>query len=608
MPILFGVTLFVSATLLFIVQPMIGKMILPLVGGTPGVWNTCMVFFQALLLAGYYYAHKTSSKLPTARQVRIHAGILFLTMGGLALGAALAANHSPIPIVKSLAPQGSDVPFFGVLLLLTLAIGLPFFTISTTAPLLQRWFSETGHPSAKDPYFLYAASNFGSLLALLSYPFLVEPNLRLVQQARLWAIGVVGLAVLIFLCGRVARTGTNRRTTVEEPQQGNVALDPPPHWSTRLRWLLLAAIPSSLMLAVTTSVTTDMVSMPLLWVIPLALYLLTFVIVFAKSTPSWVHLTATLITPVLILLVVFTRIVEPDGTIDFERSGRRVLQHFLDILPFITFFFVALTCHGELARTRPASRHLTGFYLTMSIGGVIGGLFNALFAPVVFTFVSEYPITLVAACAMLPQLGLLLRPNADKYERTWSGNDYFWAIFWDGIVFLLFFAGARFFSAWFVNVVQVCSWLTNKLGAAEAARTVATILAFGLPVLCSYFLVERPLRFGAAVGAILLGTFMTFVIKERETDEDVRAVHARSFFGTMKIELYRPRMPDNRDPPPLFTQLIHGTTVHGMQHFRTGRRIAGRGAACRSAPAGRPTRLAWRGSPSRIIASRAVSR
>src|ERR1043165_6249121 len=186
---LFGVTLFVSATLLFLVQPMVGRMVLPLLGGTPAVWNTCMVFFQALLLLGYYYAHKNTSKLPGSKQVVVHGAILLVTAGTMALGAALISNNSPVPIVKSLVPQGSDVPFFGVLLLLTAAIGLPFFTVSTTAPLLQKWFSETGHPASKDPYFLYAASNLGSLLALVGYPFLVEPQLKLVGQAWVWAAG-----------------------------------------------------------------------------------------------------------------------------------------------------------------------------------------------------------------------------------------------------------------------------------------------------------------------------------------------------------------------------------------------------------------------------------
>src|SRR5438105_80290 len=233
-PMLFGVTLFVSATLLFLVQPMVGKMILPLLGGTPAVWNTCMVFFQALLLAGYYYAHKSSSTLPTRRQVHVHAAVLVVTIGALGLGAALIENHSPVPIVKSLAPQGSDVPFFGVLVLLAAAIGLPFFTVSTTAPLLQKWFSETGHPSAKDPYFLYAASNFGSLLALVAYPFVVEPNLKLVAQAWVWAIGFLVMVGAILACGNAVRNAPPPRAeaaNAKRPAPPAAAAEPVPHWT-----------------------------------------------------------------------------------------------------------------------------------------------------------------------------------------------------------------------------------------------------------------------------------------------------------------------------------------------------------------------------------------
>src|SRR5262245_16538409 len=267
---LFGVTLFVSATLLFLVQPMVGKMILPLLGGTPAVWNSCMVFFQALLLLGYYYAHKISTQMPPKRQVAFHTGVLAAAAGALAIGALMVENHSPVPVVKSLAPQGSDMPFFGVILLLAIAIGLPFFTISTTAPLLQKWFSETGHPSAKDPYFLYAASNCGSLLALVAYPFVVEPNLRLVEQAWVWAAGFVVMTLLIVACGRAVLSARPQRAPDPRAKKAApVAEAPPPSWTTRVRWLLLAAVPSSLMLAVTTYVTTDMVSMPLLWVIPL---------------------------------------------------------------------------------------------------------------------------------------------------------------------------------------------------------------------------------------------------------------------------------------------------------------------------------------------------
>src|SRR5262245_42748335 len=448
---------------------MVGKMILPLLGGTPAVWNTCMVFFQALLLLGYYYAHKSSTALPTRRQVAVHSAVLLVAAGALAVAAALSLNHSPVPIAKSLAPQGSDLPFFGVLLLLAVAIGLPFFTVSATAPLLQKWFSETGHPSAKDPYFLYAASNFGSLLALIGYPFVVEPRLRLVEQAWVWAVGFVVMALVIVACGRAVLSA--RLPPAPEPRKkAPAAVEPaPPHWMTRVRWLMLAAVPPSLMLAVTMDVATDMVSMPLLWVIPLALYLITFIIVFSKSVPASVHFGVVLITPVLILLVVFTKIAEPTGNINLSNAPRTI-QYIMHLLPFVTFFFVALACHGELARSRPAPKHLTSFYLTMSVGGMLGGLFNALVAPVVFNHISEYPITLVAACFLLPPLSSIGDPSQRPEAQKWS--------IWDVVVPLLFFAAGRFMSAYYPDILSRFDQWFGQPGAALSEKTAATIFAF----------------------------------------------------------------------------------------------------------------------------------
>jgi hypothetical protein len=555
-PKLFGVTLFISATLLFLVQPMVGKMILPLLGGTPAVWNTCMVFYQALLLAGYFYAHKTTTHFPTQRQVAVHTGLLLVAVGTLALGAAFVENHSPVPVVKSLAPQGSEMPFFGVIALLAAAIGVPFFTVSATAPLLQKWFSETGHSSAKDPYFLYAASNAGSLLGLMAYPFVVEPNLRLVEQAWMWAGGFVGMLVLIVLCGKAVLSAPPPRAPDPRVKRSTTSVpdDPMPNWTTRLRWLLLAAVPSSLMLAVTTDVTTDMVSMPLLWIVPLSLYLITFIIVFAKSTPAWVHLSATLITPVLILLVVFMKTAEPKGSIDFTNSPK-LIHYLIYILPFATFFMVALTCHGELVRTRPSSKYLTSFYLTMSLGGMIGGLFNALFAPMVFKFVSEYPFSLVAACFLIPPLSSLSLGKDDNEPRPWT--------VWDLIVPLLFFAAARLLSWQFENIVDQCDQLIRATGVVLQSKIAATILAFGLPTLACYFLVERPRRFGAAVGAIWLGAFLTTFLEDRKRVEEDRTVYKRSFFGTMKVEKDKFKT----HLMPRYTRLIHGTTVHGSQQI-----------------------------------------
>lgn len=537
MPMLFGLTMLISATLLFLVQPMIGKMILPLLGGTPAVWNTCMVFFQALLLAGYAYAHKLTTSCTPSQQVKIHFGVFVSAILALGCGALLSPEHSTVFIAKSLAPQGSDIPFFGVIAVLGIAIGLPFFVVSTTAPLLQKWFSETGHPSAKDPYFLYAASNTGSLLSLFAYPIFVEPNFRLVYQAWIWSIGFIILGFFIVRCGMalIATAPKNRTTTTIEDQS------PPPSWLTWLRWLILAAVPSSLMLSVTTEITTDVVSIPLIWIVPLALYLITFIIVFSKQYTPMIHLGVSLITPVCILLVVFLRMTMhvPDTVVGTTFKSLIVIQ-------FLLFFLITLVCHGELARIRPTPKYLTNFYLTMSLGGMLGGLFNALIAPIAFTFVSEYPLSIIAACLVLPKLSELSQPDEPKEKEE---------INWFALVIipLLFFAASKLLSGFYPDIVSAFDWIIKKVDIVLSPKVAATIFAFGLPTLAAYFLVERPVRFGLAVAGLFLGVFLTFLRNEKAS-EDYHTLYQRSFFGQLKIET-----------GPTYVRLVHGTTLHGKQ-------------------------------------------
>ncbi|HUR55079.1 MAG TPA: hypothetical protein VMZ71_13180, partial [Gemmataceae bacterium] len=208
LPTLFAATLFVGATLLFLVQPLVGKLLLPLVGGTPGVWNTCMVFFQGVLLAAYLYAHRSVTRLGVRRQAAFHLGVLALVV--IAFKVSLLAANSPIPVATRLLPSDQDYPIFGMVVLLAVAVGVPFFVLSTTSPLLQRWFAATGHPSAKDPYFLYAASNAGSLLGLLAYPLLVEPQFTLAVQQAAWAAGVFVFLLMVGVCAVIVmRTPEN---------------------------------------------------------------------------------------------------------------------------------------------------------------------------------------------------------------------------------------------------------------------------------------------------------------------------------------------------------------------------------------------------------------
>ena len=272
---LYALTLFVGAGLLFVVQPMVGTMILPLLGGTPAVWNTCMVFFQASLLAGYAYAHATTRRLGVRGQAALHLGVMALPLLSLPLG-----------IDTRLVRGGESQPVLNVLLLLSTSVGLPFLVVSATAPLLQRWFTATGHPAARDPYFLYAASNLGSLLALAGYPLLVEPRLPLrgagwLSQTRLWTFGYLTLIVLIALCALVLWRSPRRPTALESEPAPDQA-EPPPIVRRRLTWIALAWAPSSLLLGVTTYITTDIAAIPLLWVIPLGLYLLTFILAFGR--------------------------------------------------------------------------------------------------------------------------------------------------------------------------------------------------------------------------------------------------------------------------------------------------------------------------------------
>jgi hypothetical protein len=395
MLLVFAVTLFVSATLLFVVQPMVGKMILPLMGGTPSVWNTCMVFFQALLLAGYTYAHFTTTWLGPRRQAILHLGLLLVPL--LAL---------PIVVNKELAPQGAANPIFGVLFLLLLACGLPFFVVATSAPLLQKWFADTPHPAAKDPYFLYGASNLGSMLALISYPLLMEPYSRLASQSSLWAAGYVVLALLTALCAVFLWLSPSAAPALDpkakgldlQPQAVNQGLPT----SQRLRWIMLAFVPSSLMLGVTTYITTDLAAIPLLWILPLILYLLSFILVFSRL-PLILHTIMTLALPIVVVGQIFI-------TFSDVLTG-----HYTLIIGFhlLTLFVVAMVCHGELAHSRPPTAHLTEFYLLMSLGGVLGGLFNTLVAPLLFDSVLEYPLALTLACMLMPRLAAL--------NRTWLG-------------------------------------------------------------------------------------------------------------------------------------------------------------------------------------------
>jgi SAM-dependent methyltransferase len=366
----YACAVFCSAFLLFLVQPVFSRMVLPLLGGSPAVWNTCMLFFQAALLGGYLYAHLTTRWLAPRAQAILHLALM--------AGAALVLPVS----VAGAAPEGGASPIAWLLLLMATTVGLPFFVLSGTGPILQRWFSETGHPGAANPYWLYAASNLGSMLALLGYPVLMEPTLRLAEQSRVWAFGYGALALLLAAC---ARTVWRAR-----PADAHVAAAPPVPVRERAVWVGLAFIPSSLLLGVTTYITTDLTPVPLLWVVPLALYLLTFALVFAPTTlvpHEWMVMAQPSLLAASVMMLLQGWLREPTLALPIHLA---------------TLFVTAMVCHGELSRRRPPAARLTEFYLWISVGGVLGGIFNVLLAPVLFTRVYEYPLLLALACLARP--------------------------------------------------------------------------------------------------------------------------------------------------------------------------------------------------------------
>jgi hypothetical protein len=497
--LLFGATLFASATLLFAVQPMVGKLLLPKLGGTPAVWNTCMVFFQAVLLAGYAYAHGSIAKLGVRRQAVFHIILLLVPIALL-----------PIAIGSETPPAGSS-PVGWLLVTLAFSIGLPFFVVSSTAPLLQRWFSETGHRSGGDPYFLYAASNVGSLLALVAYPLIIERYLDLEMQAAVWKTGYLFLVGMCVLCAirlwRSPKISVADSTSPSQADHESVAVTN----RERLRWVVLAFVPSSLMLGVTTHITTDVAAVPLLWVAPLALYLLTFALVFSPwSFPR--HRTMVGMLPYLILPLALLMYVE--------------LRVRLWLIPIhlATFFVAAMVCHGELARRRPGAQRLTEFYLLMSVGGVLGGIFNAMLAPVIFTSVIEYPLMLVAACLLRPT-----RSGAQPGDGLWRRD---------------VMSAAGFLVLMAVVVVGL------ELFSVRDGR-VLVLLLFVLPALVCFAFKERPMRFGVSVGVLFLS--LATYTGLRGGGE---LYAERNFFGVKRVVL---------SPDGATRMLVHGGTDHGRQ-------------------------------------------
>ena len=392
MLIVYTAAIFVSALLLFSVQPLFTKMVLPRLGGSPAVWSVAMVFFQSLLLGGYAYAHFLMKLRNRVIPVAVHLVLLVVALLTLPLSIASGWGEPP-----------TSGYAFWLLGLFAVSIGLPFFALAANNPLLQAWFVRTGHPSGPDPYFLYASSNIGSFLALLSYPVLLEPMFTLRTQNLIWTGGYGLLIVLIAACGVLLLRSPANAAVLNMPADDPDA--PAPSWMLRARWIFLAAVPSGLLIAVTAHISTDVAAAPLLWVLPLSLYLLTWVLVF-QSRPLLPHKWMLLAQPLAIAGVIILLAVGGEQNLLLTLGGHQ-----------LCFFVIAMACHGELARTRPAAKYLTGFYVALSFGGMVGGLFAGLIAPFTFSWIAEYPILLALAALCRPPGG------AERLPR-WSS--WYW--------------------------------------------------------------------------------------------------------------------------------------------------------------------------------------
>jgi len=502
--LLFAPTIFLSAFLLFWCEPMIGKMMLPLLGGAASIWITCLLFFQLMLLAGYGYAHLLERYADVRSQILAHAAmmvaaILFLPIRFAPRPGAMAGAHPAIWLL-------------GVLIK---TAGIPFCIVSTTAPLLQNWLSKTSAVSGRDPYFLYAVSNAGSLLALLAYPLLIEPRFGVRLQSSYWFVGY-GVLLLLVLGGAALVWTHLQQRDAGPPAAEKTGRTGAPSWNMRLYWLGAAFVPSGLMLAVTNHMLLNLASVPFLWVMPLALYLITFMIAFARRLRIPSRVLSEIVPIILLVLFPLVSVSKPVGS----HSLWYVLGSHLLVL-----FAGALLCHTALASRRPDTAHLTEFYFWIALGGALGGVFTAVVAPFIFSTVIEYPL-LVAMIAFFRE--------TRKSEPGINWSDW---VFPAAIGLLI--AGTWYLFKW--ATVDVTEDLKTSLGADAVL------------VLLAYLARKRRLRFALALAVLIAGYHLAlpgFL-------DDYQVLHIeRDFFGIKKV-VYE--LDSN------MRKLLHGDTLHGVE-------------------------------------------
>jgi hypothetical protein len=488
----FVAAIFVSAALLFAVQPMFTKMVLPQLGGAAAVWSVALVFFQTALLAGYAYAHLITRLAPGRLSLVVHVAV-----------SVLACFMLPLHIAQGFGPPPQSGEALWLLGLFTVSIGLPFFALSANGPLLQAWFARSSHPAARDPYFLYAASNAGSFLALIAYPVAIEPFIRLGAQTFVWTTGFYVLIVLILACGIMMLRYPGAAASEAAAAKEEAAA---PGWGDIVWWVFLAAVPSGLLIAVTAHIATDVAAVPLLWVLPLALYLVTFVIVF-QTRPVIPHALVVKVQPLFILALVAAFVLGP-----VESIVASIALH------LSVFFVCVLMCHGELARRRPPARYLTGYYMWISVGGTIGGIATGLLAPHVFSWIAEYPLLILLAVLCRPGLAWPLRGSGQ----------------------------VALFAALGLGLLLLVGALAFDMRPNQGLLYVVVGLLIGLTV--HYW--KAPLSFAAIIAVVFL---VSQAFRENST------IHlVRNFFGVLSVV-------DSSDG---YRGLWHGTTSQGTQRVR----------------------------------------
>ena len=493
----YTIAIFSSAFLLFSIQPLFARLVLPKLGGSPMVWSVAMVFFQAALLCGYAYAHWLCSTVSASRAAIIHLAILLAAT--IFLPISISARWDVPP------SEGQSLWLIG---LFAASVGAPFVALSANAPLLQSWFSKSGHPQASNPYTLYAASNIGSFLSLFAYPFLFEPTMTMGDQKSLWSLGYYGLIALVFCCALLV--WHKERAGVVEAVPAAPVASVAPGRDEIIAWVGLAFVPSALLVAVSAHITTDVAAAPFLWILPLALFLLTFVVVFS-ARPLLSQKLLLRLQPMAVFAVA-TLIVSP-----------HVLSSIFAVVAvhLVTFFICAMVCHGALAQRRPDARHLSAFYLWMSFGGVLGGIFSGLLAPKLFSTVVEYPLLIV--------LSLLCRPGFSL--RGLLGDRRLQAA-----------------ALLVIAIIGLGLWL--DLPASHLSQSFA-IAAFGVCCVVALSQDKVPARLAAALAA---GIGLMTVYSTHAGNPVV----VRSFFGVHRTELS-----EKGD----YRFLKHGTTIHGVERL-----------------------------------------